>query len=238
MLELELPAAKTNSNKGAKNPEPVRDFPVTLIQGNCMANLWQQYVKFVFEGIPGIDDDLEIRECFLVTLYFEKGSDFEQVHPAMDLTKQQLYVEKLLSSEVHTVLGDSYGYRLRYSYGLDQVEAMVNRLVTKPESKAVCANLLHPIQSLIEQSVSMQRVACMTNMQVLLRENALNLIAHFRSQNAWNSHGNFKALHIWHKNFLNQLHKSGVEAELGSIAVVINAAHIYKCDFEKAASLI
>ena len=175
------------------------------IGGNSMADVWKRYVKFVLDGEAGVDEGVEMRERFWVALRFDPEADFNTAHPMMDLSQQQQYVEKLLSVEIDTALGGSYGYRLQRSYDVDQISGIVSKLISKPESKAACANLLHPLQSRIEQDAGMKRTACLTNVQAILRNKRLSLTAHFRSQNAWNSHGNFKALHILHENLLTKV---------------------------------
>ena len=105
------------------------------IEGNSLRCVWTEYVRHVSSGTEGHDDNLPIREQFWVKLCFAPGTDFADLHPAMDRAQQAQYVRKVLTTELDPQLGGSYGYRLRCSYGVDQIEALVNKLATKPESK-------------------------------------------------------------------------------------------------------
>ena len=209
----------------------------TYIEGDSHKDMWQEYVRRVNNGPEGRDGEEAIRELFWVKLCFKPGTDFITIHPAMNQLVRHQYVRKVLTTDLDPALGGSYGYRLRRSYGLDQLDELVHRLVTKPESKAACANLLHPVSSAIERDAGMQRMACLTNVQALIRQGALHLNAHFRSQNAWNSHGNFQGLHELHSSLLTQLLEHDVHLELGALVVTIVAAHLYEQDFPKATAL-
>lgn len=209
----------------------------TNIEGNSLQDVWKQYVNCVYHGSQGQDGAEAIREKFLVNVCFSPNADFARLDPAMDIKQQRQYVKKLLTTELDPVLGGSYGYRIKKSYGVDQMEALLKKLLEKPESKAACVNLLHPVDAAIERDAGMQRMACMVNFQVLMRDEMLHLIANFRSQNAWNSHGNFVGLHELHQQIVQKLSEQGVGVGPGSLIIHVVAAHLYERDFAKAAAL-
>jgi len=207
------------------------------IEGNSLQDVWKEYVKYVYHGSQGQDGAEMIREQFLVNVCFHPKADFTGLDPAMDINQQRQYVKKILTTELDPVLGGSYGYRIRKAYGIDQLEALLNKLLEKPESKAACVNLLHPVDAVMEREAGMQRMACLVNFQALMRDGMLHLIANFRSQNAWNSHGNFVGLHELHQQIVQKLSERGVSVSPGSLFVHIVAAHLYERDFVKAAAL-
>ena len=199
---------------------------------------WTRYVLSIFNhGAMGIDDNQPIREQFGITIDFYPKSDFNAVHPAMDITLQAQYVKKLLSTEIDKELGGSYGYRIFINPYGNQLEAAVERFVKRPASKSVIINLLHPVEWEQKRQPDIKRMACLTHIQALIRDEQLHFFAHFRSQNAWNSHGNFKGLYELQRLMLSHLEKKGLKVNLGGLTVTIAAAHLYEPDFKKAMQL-
>jgi thymidylate synthase len=207
------------------------------IAGDDFAAGWARYVATVYAGTEGWDGTDQIRERFGITITFFKATDFALAHPAMNLALQQQYTNKLLTDHIDEELGGSYGYRLTKSYGMDQVQMMVERLADRPESKSACANLLHPQSSEFERSAGMKRTACLAFIQALVRNGQLNLLGTFRSQNAVNSHGNFRGLHELHVQLTRRLVKTGLNVERGDLVVHVNAAHVFEKDFPLASDL-
>jgi thymidylate synthase len=208
-----------------------------IIVGNSLVEVWVRYVLFVFNGTMGVDDGQPIREQFGVNVCFNPDADFERVHQAMDIAVQTQYVKKVLSTEIDHKLGGSYGYRIRNTYGIDQLEAMVEQLYKRPDSKSACCNLLHPRGWEGEVKAGMKRMACLTDIQALIRDGQLHFFAHFRSQNAWNSHGNFKGLYELQRLMLSRLEEKGLKVNRGELTVNITAAHLYEPDFNSAERL-
>lgn len=216
------------------------DIPYPIIQGNIMADVWAEYVGLVLTGTKGFDENIELRERFFVELVFSPDADGSPIdwytdHPEMDVSQQPLYLDKMFNINPNNKFGGSYGYRIRKSYGVDQMALAADRIISKPESKAIIVNLLHPLSSEMERKVNMTRCACMSNMQAIVRDNKIHLGVQFRSQNVWNSHANFKSIHEWHKELLKMVHeRGGNHLELGNVVIFINAAHIYFFNFEQA----
>ncbi len=205
-----------------------------IIVGYSLVEVWARYVSFVFNGTMGVDDGQPIQEQFGVTIYFTPEADFGAVHPLMNMDLQTQYVNKVLSTEIDKKLGGSYGYRIRCTYGIDQLKAMVEQLIERPDSKSACCNLLHPRGWEGEIKAGMKRMACLTYIQALIRDGQLHFFAQFRSQNAWNSHGNFKGLYELQRLMLSRLEERGLKVKRGGLTVTIAAAHLYEPDFNKA----
>jgi hypothetical protein len=210
----------------------------TRIESTSFGSGWAQYVAATMGGAPGSDGPDELRELFSVTVAFGPGTDFAVPHPEMDLATQAQYVRKVTTTKIDPVLGGSYGYRLRRSYGVDQVEDMIRRISARPESKSACANLLHPITCEMEREAGMQRTACLAFVQALLRDRELALFATFRSQNAINSHGNFRGLHELQVEIAGRLANAGLDVRSGYLIVHINAAHVFAKDFNLADRIV
>jgi len=209
-----------------------------IVERESMALAWTRYVSQVMtEGSDGWDGSERTKELFNVSLDFASSVEFDTLHRSMDSDVQRRYSRKLLTPDIDKDLGGSYGKRLQESYGFDQLELMVQRLADNPWTKNCCANLLHPPGSSIEALMGMTRTACLKNVQLLLREGELHLVAEFRSQNVMNSHGNFKALHLLHRRLCNRLVAAGTAADLGMMIVTVRAAHVYERDFDRCAQV-
>ncbi len=205
-----------------------------LIESNSLVDGWTRYVSHVHNGTMGADDGQPIREQFGVTIYFTPDADFGAVDPLMNMDLQTQYVNKVLSTEIDKKLGGSYGYRIRKTYGIDQFEVMAEQLSQRPDSKSACCNLLHPRGWEGEIKAGMKRMACLTYVQALIRDEQLHFFAQFRSQNAWNSHGNFKGLYELQRLMLSRLEERGLKVNRGGLTVTIAAAHLYEPDFKGA----
>ncbi len=200
---------------------------------------WTSYVSSVFNNSTmGMDDDQQIREQFAVTIYFSPDADFESIHPLMDMARQTQYVKKILSTNIDKELGGSYGYRIFVNPYGNQFETAVEQLTKRPESKSVAINLLHPLEWEQKIQQNIKRMACLTNIQVLVRDGQLHFFAKFRSQNVWNSHGNFKGLYELQCMMLARLQERRLKVNRGGLFVDITAAHLYEFDFKRAERLL
>ena len=205
-----------------------------FIVGNSLVDAWTHYVSHVHNGTMGADDGQPIREQFGVVIYLTHDADFDRVHPLMDRARQAQYVKKILSTDIDNELGGSYGYRIFVSPYGNQFEAAIERLVKRPESKSVMINLLHPIEWEQKIEPGIKRMACLTDIQALIRDGQLHFFAQFRSQNAWHSHGNFKGLYELQRLMLCRLNEKGLKVSRGGLTVNITAAHLYEPDFNWA----
>lgn len=229
----------THATEGA-HASKVHDSPLPIIVGTVMTKMWRDYVKFVLNGSDGRDGQIRLKERFWLTLLFEAGADFECSDADLDSSIHPVFLHKMFSNE-KSVLGDSYGYRIHRSYGVDQFAGMLRRAHEKPESKAIFANLLHPLEAAIEQQdgMNMEKTACLASLQVLNRDGCVDLTAHFRSQNAWRSHGNFVALNQWHAHFVSKLASEyNLVLKKGRLVVQVTAAHLYEPDWQHAEAMV
>jgi thymidylate synthase len=215
------------------------------IVAHSLVDGWTRYVSSIFNnGTMGVDDDQPIREQFGVTIFFTPEADFEVVHPAMDMVLQAQYVKKMFSrkkiiiEETIQELGSSYAVRIfEKPYG-NQFDAAVGQISKRPESKSVIINLLHPLDWERKTQPSIKRMACLTCIQPLLREGQLHFFAHFRSQNAWNSHGNFKGLYELQRLMLSNLKEKGLNVNRGGLRITVTAAHLYEPNFKAVERLL
>lgn len=209
----------------------------TLIMGDSLREVWRQYVRYVVNGTAGEDDGQPLHERFGVQISFSPQADFHTPHPAMDLARQQQYVHKILSTEIDPELGGGYGYRIFLKPYGNQFEAAVNKLLERPASKSVLINLLHPLEWEQTATPTIKRMACLTHIQFLIRAEKLYLLAHFRSQDAWHSHGNFKGLRALQQQMIDRLQASGTSVGAGNLSITVAAAHVYQRNLAQAMAL-
>ncbi|MEK8016179.1 MAG: hypothetical protein VSS75_004865 [Candidatus Parabeggiatoa sp.] len=210
------------------------------IVGNSLADVWTRYVWLTHQGTMGVDDGQAIRELFSVTVHFTPQADFEAVHPLMDMARQVQYIKKMCAKDNRTIeqmmreLGGSYADRIfNRPYG-NQFETAVRQLIQRSESKSAIINLLHPLEWEQKIQPAINRMACLTHIQALIRDQQLHFVAHFRSQNVWHAHGNFKALHALQSLMLSRLKEKGLKVNQGGLTISIVAAHLYEPDFKQA----
>lgn len=210
------------------------------IVGNSLIDVWTRYVSFTFQGSMGVDDGQPIREQFSVTVHFTPQADFEAVHPLMDMVQHEQYIKKMCVKDKRTieqmkrVLGGSYADRIFNSPYGNQFEKVVRQLIQRPDSKSAIINLLHPLEWERKIEPAIKRMACLTHIQALIRDGQLDFFAHFRSQNVWHAHGNFKALHTLQSLMLSRLKEKGLKVNQGGLTISIVAAHLYESDFKEA----
>ncbi|MDR0919774.1 MAG: thymidylate synthase [Oscillospiraceae bacterium] len=135
---------------------------------------------------------------------------------------EDLYLEKMQSCEIVEELNASYGKRIFGLPEVNQYEWCKSRLLNKPETKAATIALFLP-------NDPGPRIPCLTTIDFKLRNEVLDTKCFFRSQNAMNSYGNFRALFWLSNKMANDL---GVKC--GSITCFISNGHIYEKDIEKA----
>ncbi len=114
----------------------------------------------------------------------------------------------------------------------------MTQLIQRPESKSAIINLLHPLEWEQKIQSTINRMACLTQIQVLIRDGQLHLFAHFRSQNVWHAHGNFKALYALQGLMRSRLNEKGFKVNQGGLTITIVAAHLYEPDFKQAEEIV
>jgi len=205
------------------------------IVAHSLVDGWTRYVSSVFNNATmGVDDEQPIREQFGVMVHFTPNADFDAICSAMDMARQAQYVKKILSTEIDKELGGSYGYRIFMSPYGNQFEAAVEKLIKRPVSKSVVIILIHQLDWERKLQPNIKRMACLTHIQVLIRDGQLDFFAQFRSQNVWHSHGNFKGLYELQCLMLSRLKERGLKLNRGRLMVTIAAAHLYEQDFKGA----
>lgn len=166
------------------------------------------------------DENVPLRE--IQNLYFT----IEKIDEADSILEK--YADKnriLLMKEKYATCGLVGDYKIDYgSYiydnnGVNQIDWIINRIKTKPETKSATITLHKPGENML---------ACLSMIDFKYREDMLNMTVIYRSQNIFWSHpGNMLALHRIHQDVADSL-----GYKLGKIELIVISAHIYASDFE------
>lgn len=189
---------------------------------------WLHYCKAVFEqGASFHDESEKIKELLDVFIVFDKfNTEDETFKKYADPKLIELYRRKMVSLEIIPELNTTYGKRLYDQQGFDQVEWLVKRLRHKPETKAATISLLLP-------NDPGPRIPCLTTIDVKIRDNKLQLLVFYRSQNASRAYGNFIGVHDLHKKIAAE-----TGYPMGQMKFFIASAHIYEKDYEFVKGLL
>jgi len=126
-------------------------------------------------------------------------------------------------------INGAYGPRLFSTYGLDQIEAVLDLLKRKPHSRRAVLQLYGATDLKIDQEVP-----CTTTLQFFIREGKLHLMASLRSNDAY--------LGLPHDVFcftmLQEMIANRLEIELGEYVQMVGSFHLYDKHVDNAAHYI
>jgi thymidylate synthase len=191
-------------------------------------NVWLDYCKLVLRyGKRFHDEDKEIVELLDVLLTFESVDENDQVFKKFADNKLiQLYQQKMQSTEIVKELNSSYGKRLYDQQGVNQIDWVLKRLRSKPETKAATITLLLP-------NDPGPRIPCLSIIDFKIREGKLHMTAFFRSQNVTKSYANMISVHYLQKQVASEL-----KLPLGLLKFFVCSAHIYESDMSKITKIV
>ena len=183
-------------------------------------DVWLKYCRLVFEnGNDFFDEDQEIMEMRNVLLTFRNLDTEDPIFVKLgEKHIVSLYRRKMQTTEIIPELNSSYGKRLFDQQGFDQILWVVDRLTSKPETKAATISLLLPDDP-------GPRIPCLCTLDFKIRDGKLRLTGFFRSQNIINSYANFISIRDLQYDVASKL---GIVA--GEMTFLISSAHYYKKD--------
>lgn len=189
------------------------------IVGN-LGTVWRDYCKLVLEkGHQMMDEDVRIKEVLDVMLTFEEFDEYDKlIDQYIDRPLVELYKTKMTTTEIVPELNSSYGKRLYDQLGVDQVAWIVDRLKSKPETKAATISLILP-------NDPGPRIPCLSTIDIKIREEKVNFTGFFRSQNVSRSYANFISIRDLHQEIASELNRG-----MGPLKFFVSSAHIYEGD--------
>jgi len=186
---------------------------------------WINSIKTVIQnGKEHFDEDIKIKEILGLNIEIKNPDIEDEI-----ITKygDENVISKMLKKFSKGIVMDdrpfTYGECIYNKNGVDQFEWLVNRLISKKETKSASIGLL-------TEGKNGANLPCLTTIDFKIRDNKLILQFFFRSQNIFGrQYANLLAL----VKLQNDIAKR-CAVEVGSFKGYIASAHVYEYDFEQA----
>ena len=191
------------------------------IEASSLGEAWIKAMRIIMsKGADIVDDDQKLREIcnFYMTIFHIHDND----------TNLQQYADKnriaLMKDKYATcgLVGDykvDYGSRVFNNHGINQLEWVIKRIISKPETKSATFSLHEPGENMLP---------CLSLLDFKLRSGFVDMTAVYRSQNTfWSMPGNMLALYQMQSDVAQ-----GIGCKVGQVELVVASAHIYHKDFE------
>lgn len=200
----------------------------THLSERTLGAAWLSYNRAVLsKSVTMIDDREDIHESGPVSLVIEHVDHNDPIIRRFgDPHVIEMYTEKMFSMEIIEELNSTYGDRIFSNNGVDQFEWMISRLKNKWWTKAASISLLKP-------NDPGPRIPCLTQLQMVIRNGALQIHSVFRSQNVFRSYGNFIGIQA-----LQKIAAEKLEVTPGSIYSYCICPHIYHSDVPKVQAVL
>lgn len=208
--------------------EPTEEDPC-YIKAASIGEAWRSSVQRVIKyGKWYHDEDQPILELFGLNLVITHPSDSDPIinkYGDLEVIDRMLYKFSTVDPAHQSFY--SYAEKLFDQKGVNQVDWLIKRLKTKPETKSACFSLLTP-------GDTNPHLPCLSLIDAKIRANSLHLFAYFRSQNVFGrQYANLIAL----ARLQHQI-SSDCNVLVGPLTLFISSAHIYGFDVELAEALL
>ncbi len=199
------------------------------IHAKTIGECWVQCIRSVMEhGGSHYDEDVQLKEILGLTVEVsDPRMDDEIIDEYGDGAIVQHTLDKFSKGAVMPDRPFTYGARIYDNEGVDQFEWIVQRLLTKKETKSATICLLTP-------GNKDANLPCLTTVDAKIRNHKLELQFFFRSQNIFGrQYANLVALVKLQHDIANRC-----SVEVGGLRGHVASAHIYEYDFKEAESMI
>jgi thymidylate synthase len=211
------------------------------IEGKTIAETWVKIIHRIKTTgtIRPTGYDGQWQELIdLMAIVTDEPPDFYFPEPnylPIDRSFLQEYVSQILDDQPKQEgVKYTYGQRLRSWFGRDQIEQVIDKLLTDINSARAVMSLWDVIQD------GNNSPPCLNHIWVRVVDNELSLTATFRSNDmfsAWPANAmGLRALqqHIWHEICKRSIH----QLKIGSLIIISQSAHIYDDCWENADTVI
>ncbi len=186
-----------------------------------MGIAWLMCLKWIIEnGDQILDEDVKLNEYISLVLDVNQPDQLDSI-------TESFWALKFCDVQPKTKNIFDYMSRLNNYNGVNQIDVIRDRLLSKPETKSATVITLMP-------SSDIQRVPCLVSADFKIRGGKLITQSFFRSQDVWNKQP-FNLLLL--KNVASFL-ANDLNVRLGSIKLYIASAHIYESDLQEATTFI
>lgn len=199
-----------------------------LLEARSIGPVWVEYMNATLEhGVWTYDDREEVLESPPIIFSISDFDDHEGILRRHGVERViDIYVEKMFSMDLIEELNSTYGDRLFSNRGVDQIDLAVKKLSENPWAKSCFVPLVTPDDP-------GPRVPCLSAIQFAVRNERLQIYATFRSQNVFNSYGNFLGIRELQIKVSEML-----KIEPGTVNFFVNFPHIYRSDVKQAKAIL
>jgi len=201
-----------------------------LVRGPNMLETWYGLLDLIMRNgrVTGTSFGSRQREIVgLTSVIGTEGGQYPDIPEwaPFDIPGLQAYINKFTSSVEDPDVSYQYGPRLLSTLGGNQVELMVSKLKSKPESRSAYASLWVPYDDAFVDDPP-----CLTSIQGMIRDESLHLFATIRSNDmfrAWPYNASGLAS-------LQNMIAQELDVEPGPLGILSTSAHIYEENWEEA----
>jgi thymidylate synthase len=199
------------------------------VSAESLGECWIACIDNVLRyGISHMDEDVPIRESLGLSMHI---SNPKCQDPLIDAVGDRAVVERMLAKFTKGVEMPerpfTYGSRIFDNSGVNQFEWMIQRLMSKRETKSATIGLLIP-------GSEAANLPCLTTIDAKIRHDKLDLHFFFRSQN------------IFGRQYANLLALSRLQKDvavacgigIGALRGYVSSAHIYEFDLTQAHRIV
>jgi thymidylate synthase len=208
-----------------------------ILRHDSIAGVWLQIIDTILKfGKPGDthynSSQLEILN--LISVISKEDPNNFHIPEFWDKTRITEYIPRV-TQDIKTPSSYTYGSRMRSWFGLDQVQAAIDKLVREPISRAVVINLWDSTKDL-----TIGGSPCVNHVWLRLREGRLYMTVTIRSNDMFegypeNAYGLRALQELIRKKVSEKLEK---DITLGDLVINSQSAHVYEDCFEKARAII
>jgi len=212
-----------------------------IVRGKTVAQVWLMILDTIlkFGRVSSTHYDSRQREVLdLVSVVEQEDPDklYLPEYLPCDAKHLECYFPRVLTNKEYPDCSYTYGQRLRSYFGVDQIQAIISRLVAEPEARSAVASLWDPIRDSQVASGS----PCINHLWARLVEGKLYLTVLIRSNDMFSG---------WPENAfalrkLQALICDEVAARLnwsirlGDLVIISQSAHIYEDCWEAAQEIV
>ena len=211
-----------------------------IVREQKVAEAWVQILHSIMTlgayGDTHYDDNQKELRNLLTIVSDEDPEHFEipEFLPCNYETIQR-YLPRVLTAQECEGVKYTYGQRLREHFGIDQIEAIIDKLAKEPISRSAVASLWDP-----ELDNRVGGSPCLNHIWVRIDHSRLYLTAVIRSNdmyNAWPENAfSLRALQEYIRKEVSRRGNFGLG--LGDLATLSQSAHIYEADFKAAQAIV
>jgi thymidylate synthase len=190
------------------------------LQGKNCYELWLKCVSSVLKKGKKLQDDKDY-------IYETNNLFIETDNLALENESYHLWYESEYKDLLNSLDMFDYKTRLLNFSGIKQIDNIISKLKKYNESKSAIATTFFP-------SVDILKIPCLITLDFKIRNEKLNCVAFFRSQDIWKKQPlNFKLI----IGILNLI-SDQINVRPGNLSLFITSAHIYSKDLDLINKLI